>query len=86
MEFCDEKGLCVGNAYFQHKNLHKYARVTRGQDGVEVKRMIDQVVMKNDMLRYMQDVSGVRRLGRGLSYHHVVLRKVRFLWHGLRER
>ena len=43
MEFCAERGLCVGNTYFEHKNLHKYTRVARGQDGVEVKSMIDLV-------------------------------------------
>ena len=40
MEFCVEKELCVDNTYFEHKSLHKYTRVARGQDGVEVKSMI----------------------------------------------
>ena len=30
-------GLCVGNTHFEHRSLHKYTRVVRGQDGVEVK-------------------------------------------------
>ena len=34
MEFCAERGLSVGNIYFNHRSLFKYAR---GQDGVEVK-------------------------------------------------
>ena len=54
MEFCAERGLYVGNTYFEHKNLHKYTRVARGQDGVEVKSMID-LVMK-DMMIFVQDV------------------------------
>ena len=37
MEFCAERGLCMGNTYFKQKNLHKYTRVARDQDGVEVK-------------------------------------------------
>ena len=24
VEFCAERGLCVGNAYFKHRSLHKY--------------------------------------------------------------
>ena len=41
VEFCGERGLCVSNTYLEHKNLHKYTRVARGQDGVEVKSMIE---------------------------------------------
>ena len=46
VEFCTEWGLCVENIYFKHKNLHKYTGVARGQDGVEVKSMIDLVLAK----------------------------------------
>ena len=53
VEFCAEKGLCGGNTYFKHGSLHKYTRVARGQDGVEVKIMIDLVLVKRDMLRYV---------------------------------
>ena len=55
--------------------MHKNIRVARGQDGVEVKSMIDLVLVKKVMLRYMQDVGAVR----GLSNPHVVLRKVRLV-------
>ena len=50
MEFCAERGQCVGNTYFKQRSLHKYTRVARGQDGMEVKRMIDLVLVKRDML------------------------------------
>ena len=53
----------VGNTYFKHKSLHKYTRVTRGQDGVEVKNIIDLVLVKKDMLRYVRDVRAVRGMG-----------------------
>ena len=36
----------MDNIYFEHKSLHKYARVARGQEGVEVKSMIDLVLKK----------------------------------------
>ena len=55
LEFYAEKGLCVGNTYFKLKGLYKYTRVARGQDGVEMKSMIDLVMVKRDMLRYVQD-------------------------------
>ena len=42
--------LCVDNTYFEHRSLHKYKRVARGHGGVEIKRMIDLVVIKKDML------------------------------------
>ena len=31
----------MGNTYFKHIGLHKYTRVAREQDRVEVKSMID---------------------------------------------
>ena len=63
MEFCAEKGLCVGNTYLEHKSLHKYPKVARGQDGVEIKSMIYLVLVKKDMVRYVKDVSAVSRTG-----------------------
>ena len=70
----------MGNPYFRNRSLYKYAGVVRGQDGVEVKRMLDLVLVKKYTLRYVQqDVRAVRGLGRGLSDHHVVLCKVRLL-------
>ena len=44
-----------------------------GRDGVEIKSMIDLVLIKRDMLRYAQDVRAVRGMGCGLSDHHGVL-------------
>ena len=76
VEFCVERGLCVGNTYFKHRSLHKYTRVARGQDGVEIKSMINLVLVKRDMMRYALYVTAVRRIGRDLSDHHVVLCKV----------
>ena len=43
--------------------------VTRGQDGMEVRNMIDLDLVKRDMLRYVQDVRSVRGMERGLSDH-----------------
>ena len=39
----------------KHRSLHKYKRVARGQHGVELKNMIDLVLVKSDILRYVQD-------------------------------
>ena len=30
VEFCEERGLCVGNTYFKHRSGPKYTRVARG--------------------------------------------------------
>ena len=46
-----QKGNCVCVTYFKHRSLHKCTRVARGQDGVEVKSMIDLVLVKRDMLQ-----------------------------------
>ena len=86
MEFCAERGLCVGNTYFKHRNLHKYTRVARGQDRVELKSMIDLVLVKRDMLSYVQDVRALRGMGRSLSDHHVVLCKIRLVESWIKRR
>ena len=46
----------MGNTYFERRSLYKY---TRGQDGMEVKSMIDMVLLKKDLLRYVQDMRAV---------------------------
>ena len=53
----------MGNTHFKHRGLHKYTREARDQDGVNIKSMIDLVLVKRDMLRYMQDVKAVRGMG-----------------------
>ena len=79
MEFCAEGGLCVDNTYFKHRSLHKYARVSRSQVGVEVKSLIDLVLVQKDMLCFIQDVRAVKGMRRDLSDHHMVLSKVRLV-------
>ena len=59
--------------------LYKYTRVARGQDGVEVKSTIDLVLVKKDMLPFVQDIRAVKGMGRGILDHHVVLYKVRLV-------
>ena len=79
VELFAERGLCVGNTYFKYRRLLKFTRMARGRVGMEIKSMIDLVLVKRDMLRYVQDVRVVRKMERSLSDHHVVLCKVRLL-------
>ena len=41
--------------------------------------MIDQMLVKSDLLRYLHNVRAVRGIGRGLSDNSVLLSKVRLL-------
>ena len=86
VEFCAERGLCVGKIYFEHKNLHKYRRVARGQGGVQVKSMTDLVLVKKDMLHFVQDVRAMGGMGRGILDHPVVLCKVRLVGAWIKRR
>ena len=52
--------------------MHKYTRLVRGQDGMDVKIMIYPVLLKKDMLCNVQNMPVVRGMGRGLSDQHVV--------------
>ena len=79
--------MCIGYAYFEHKNLYKYTMVARGQDGLEVRSIIDLVLVKKDMLPYLQDMRAVRGMGGSLSnYQITMLYCVKLGWwgHGLR--
>ena len=76
----------MGDTYFKHRSVHKYTRVVGGRDGVEIKSMIDMVLVKKDMLRYVHDMRVVRGMERGLSDHHVVLCKVRLVGAWIRRR
>ena len=53
---------------------------------MEGKSIIDLGLVKKDMLRYVQDASPVRGMGRGLSDHHVVLCKVRLVGAWIKRR
>ena len=77
--FAQKGDFVGGKPYFKHIRLHKYTRVARSQDGVEVKSMINLVLVKRDMMRYVQDVREVRGMGRSLSDHHDILCKVRLV-------
>ena len=68
-----EKGLRVGNKHFMPKNIRKYTRLTKGQAGMEVTSMMDLVLVKRDMLKYVQDVKTVRGMGLGISDHYCTL-------------
>ena len=60
--------------------------MARGQDGMEVEIMRDLVLVKNNMLRFVQDVRAVKRMGRGISDHHVILCKVRLVGTWIKRR
>ena len=48
--------------------------------------MIDQVLVKKEMLRFVQHVRAVRGMGRGISDHHFVLCKVRLVGTWIKRR
>ena len=54
---------CLWVTYFEHKNFHRYTRVAKGQDGVDIKNMIDLVLVKKDVLHFVQSVRAVRGMG-----------------------
>ena len=58
-----QKGDCVSNTYFKHRSWQKYTKMARGQDGVNIKSMIDLVLVKREVLQYVQNVRAVRGIG-----------------------
>ena len=74
------KRSCVRGIHTLRTRVCVYTRVASGKERVEVESMIDLVLVKKDMLRYVQDGEAVGGMGRGLSDPLVVL------WgHGLGE-
>ena len=59
--------------------MHKYTRVGVDRDGLEVKSLIDLVLVKKEMQKYVLDVKAVRGLGMGISDHYIVLCKIRLV-------
>ena len=76
VKLCEKNGICEGTTHFKHRSLHKYTRVAMGRDNVEIKSMIDLVLVKRNMLQYVQDVRVVKGMGSSL---YVVLCKVRLV-------
>ena len=61
VEFCTERGLC--REHILSTEVCISTRMARGQDVVEIKTMIDVVLVKRNMLQYMQDMRNVRGMG-----------------------
>ena len=53
--------------------------MARVQDEVGVKSRIDLMLVKKDMLHFVQDVLAVRGMGQGLSDHHAAVCNVRLV-------
>ena len=49
------------------------------RNGNEVKSLIDMVLVKKEMLKFVMDVKAVRGLGMGISDHYIVLCKIVFV-------
>ena len=53
--------------------------MAKGQGGVETKSVIDLVLVKSEMLRYVQDVRAARGMPRSRHYsRNLVLKKVAY--------
>ena len=59
-----EKVDCVWVTHFKYRSFHKYTRMAKGQERVKIKSMM---LVKRDMLRYVQDVRAVRDRTRPLT-------------------
>ena len=64
-----ERVLCASNMYFTLNYIHKEARMARSRDFVEIKSMIDFVLVEKVTLKYVYDMKTVRVLERSnLAY------------------
>ena len=68
------KGTCASVTHYEHNNIHKYSRVGRGQDGMEVMSKID--LLLGGMLKYVLDVKTLMGMERSKLGHSVALCKM----------
>ena len=78
LEF-QEKIIMAGGCLISVCGIYISTPVARGQDGAEVKSMIDLVLVKKAVLCYVHDARAVRGRERGLSDHHTVLCRVKLV-------
>ena len=79
IDFCKSRDMCVSNTFFAHKSIHLYTRVKEKADGRVERSMIDFVLVKKEMLKYVMDVKVVRGLSMDISDHIVVLCKIKLV-------
>lgn len=71
INFCEERGMCKSETFFDLNGIHKYTRVVVGEDFTKVKNITDFILVK--MLKYMMGVKSMKRLEMGILDHCVVL-------------
>ena len=75
-ELCQEKGLCIANTYFKHRDIHKYTWYRRTREGeILDKSLIDFVLVSKSVMNRMKDVRAVRGMSADISDHVLVLCK-----------
>lgn len=76
IDICNERGLCLCNSHFKHKDVHKYTWVCESvvRNG---RSLIDCMIVEREILRYVCDIKVLQELCGGVSDHMIVLRKVR---------
>ena len=74
VEMCVERGLIVGNTWFQKKMIHKY---TWERDNGDERSLIDYVLIESKYKNRLKDVSVFRGAAGGMSDHYLVEAKMR---------
>lgn len=69
IDYCEEKGVCISDIFFNHMSNHKVLKVDVGRDGIEVKGMNAFPLVKK-MLKYVMDYKLVKGLRKGISGHY----------------
>ena len=71
--------LCVGNMCFKYKKLHNKIKMARVRDEGGVMCMINSVLVERNILKCVQDVKTMKRMGQDTLDHSVILCKVRLV-------
>ena len=83
VEMCVERGLIVGNTWFDKKLIHKY---TWERENGDERSLIDYVLIESKYKSCLKDVSVRRGAAGGMSDHYLVEAKVRVNGYSLEQR
>lgn len=72
IDFCDEKDMCINNTFFNQETIFKYARVGVSGDYIEMESMIEFLLVKKEIVKWLINDESMKGLRIKISEYYVV--------------
>ena len=73
IELCTEKRMCVGNSFFEKKDIHKFSWTIGVDDHIS---LLDFIVVQEEERNKLLYINVLRNVGGGILDHHLVIAKI----------